>query len=66
LKGAPRAIQAKGIRTFRFTLWLVVSAIENVVLFGVLVGSKAVSDKELATELTKVFVGRIKLAEEGA
>jgi AcrR family transcriptional regulator len=66
LKGERRAAQPKVIQAFGFTLWLVVLAIENVVLFDGLVGSEHVSDEKLTEELTKVFVGRIKLAEERA
>jgi len=64
LTGEPRATHSKVTRAFGFTLWLVVLAIENVVLFDGLVGSKPISDKKLTEELTKVFVGRIRLAEE--
>ena len=65
LKGE-RAAQPDTIRAFGFTLWLVTLAIENVVLFDGLIGSKPVSDEMLTEELTKVFVGRIKLAEDRA
>jgi len=64
LKGERRAHQPKVVRAFGFTLWLMVLAIENVVLFDGLVGSEHVSDNKLTEELTKVFVGRIKRAEE--
>jgi AcrR family transcriptional regulator len=66
LKGERRAAQPRVIRAFGFTLWLVILAIENVVLFDGLVGSAPVSDEMLTEELTKVFVGRIKLAEDRA
>ncbi len=63
LKSEPRARRAKVADAFGFTLWLVVLAIENVVLFDGLVGGKSIADKKLANELTKIFVARIKLAE---
>jgi len=66
LKGERRAAKSKVVRAFGFTLWLVVLAIENVVLFDGLVGSEQVSDEKLTEELTKVFVARIQLAEERA
>jgi AcrR family transcriptional regulator len=66
LKGERRATRPKVVRAFGFTLWLVVLAIENVVLFDGLVGSEQVSDEKLTEELTLVFVARIKLAEERA
>lgn len=66
LKGERRAARPKVVRAFGFTLWLVVLAIENVVLFDGLVGSEQVSDEKLTEELTEVFVGRIELAEERA
>ena len=65
LKGERRAARPKVVRAFGFTLWLVVLAIENVVLFDGLVGSAQLSDEKLTEQLTEVFVGRIKLAEEG-
>ena len=66
LKGERRAPRPKVGRAFGFTLWLVVLAIENVVLFDGLVGSEPVSDEKLTEELTRVFLGRIKLEEERA
>jgi len=65
LKGERGAARPKVVRAFGFTLWLVVLAIENVVLFDGLVGSAQLSDEKLTEQLTEVFVGRIKLAEEG-
>lgn len=64
LKGERRAAQPKVVQAFGFALWLVVLAIENVVLFDGLVGSEHVSDEKLTEQLTQVFVSRIKLAEE--
>jgi len=64
LKGERRSAKPKVARAFGFTLWLVVLAIENVVLFDGPVGSGQVSDEKLTEELTQVFVARIKLAEE--
>src|ERR1700704_3454317 len=64
LKGERRAARPGVARAFGFTLWLVVLAIENVVLFDGLVGSEKVSDEKLAEQLTEVFVARIELAEE--
>ncbi len=64
LKGERRAARPQVVRAFGFTLWLVVLAIENVVLFDGLVGSVKVSDEKLAEQLTEVFVARIELAEE--
>jgi len=64
LKGERRAARPEVVRAFGFTLWLVVLAIENVVLFDGLVGSEKVSDEKLAEQLTEVFVARIELAEE--
>jgi hypothetical protein len=66
LKGERRTARPKVVRAFGFTLWLVVLAIENIVLFDALVGSEHVSDEKLTEELTAVFVGRIELAEERA
>jgi AcrR family transcriptional regulator len=66
LKGERRAARPKVVRAFGFSLWLVVLAIENVVLFDGLVGSQPVSDEKLAEELTEIFVARIKLAEARA
>jgi AcrR family transcriptional regulator len=66
LKGERRAARPKVVRAFGFTLWLVVLAIENVVLFDGLVGSEQVSDEKLTEELTQVFVARMELAEERA
>jgi AcrR family transcriptional regulator len=64
LKGERRATRPKVVRAFGFTLWLVVLAIENVVLFDGLVGSAQVSDEKLTEQLTDVFIARIKRAEE--
>jgi len=64
LKGERRAARREVVRAFGFTLWLVVLAIENVVLFDGLVGSEQVSDEKLTEQLTEVFVARIELAEE--
>jgi AcrR family transcriptional regulator len=64
LKGERRAARPKVVRAFGFTLWLVVLAIENVVLFDGLVGLAQVSDEKLTEQLTEIFVARIKLAEE--
>src|SRR5436190_7814111 len=47
LKGERRATRPKVVRAFGFTLWLVVLAIENVVLLDGLVGSEPVSDEML-------------------
>ena len=66
LKGGRRAARPKVVRAFGFTLWLVVLAIENVVLFDGLVGSEQVSDEKLTEQLTDVFVARIELVEEHA
>jgi AcrR family transcriptional regulator len=66
LKGERRTARPKVVRAFGFTLWLVVLAIENIVLFDALAGSEHVSDEKLTEELTAVFVGRIELAEERA
>src|SRR6267142_1786823 len=66
LKGERRAGRPKVVQAFGFTLWLVVLAIENVVLFDGLVGSEQVSDEKLTEQLTEVFVARIELAEERA
>jgi AcrR family transcriptional regulator len=66
LKGERRAARPRVARTFGFTLWLMVLAIENVVLFDGLVGSEQVSDEKLAEQLTEFFVARIEWAEDRA
>jgi AcrR family transcriptional regulator len=64
LKGERRAARPEVVGAFGFTLWLVVLAIENVVLFDGLVGSEQVSDDKFTEQLTEVFVARIELAEK--
>lgn len=62
----PRTAELRTIRAFRFALWLVVLAIEQVVLLDKRIGSERVDDETLTEELAKVFVARIAITEEQA
>lgn len=58
-KGDPRAKDPAALRSFGFTLWLVVQGIEHVVLFDDRIGSEHITDAQLTAQLTRVLFGSI-------
>jgi AcrR family transcriptional regulator len=58
-KGDPRSRAPDAVRSFGFTLWLVVQGIEHVVLFDDRIGSEHITDAQLTAQLTQVLLGSI-------